>query len=144
MLVDWLIPTLVMLPVLLAVLLGSGVPWALVILPRADWRDRPLVVALALALGAMILTTVMFLLGTFAQMTVAGTLIGVGLLVMLASGVIAPLLYGEPYLTSHWWTFPLGDYDVAVGTPLLFDIGVYLGVAGTVLLIVLSLEEEDT
>ena len=71
------------------------------------------------------------------------SMIGVGLLLMLASGVIAPLLYGEPYLTSHWWTFPLGDYEVAVGTPLLFDIGVYLAVAGTVLLIVFSLEEED-
>ncbi len=72
------------------------------------------------------------------------TLIGVGLLTMHASGVIAPLLYGEPYLTSHWWTIPVGDYEVAVGTPLLFDIGVYLAVAGTVLLIVFSLEEEDS
>jgi multicomponent Na+:H+ antiporter subunit B len=72
------------------------------------------------------------------------TLVGVGLLLMIASGAIAPLLFGEPYLTSHWWTFPVGEYDVAVGTPLLFDIGVYLGVAGTVLLIVFSLEEEDT
>ena len=70
------------------------------------------------------------------------SLVGVGLLLMLAAGAIAPLLYGEPYLTSHWWTIPVGDYDVAVGTPLLFDIGVYLAVAGTVLLIVFSLEEE--
>ena len=69
--------------------------------------------------------------------------IGVGLLLMLASGVIAPLLYGEPFLTSHWWKIPVGDYEVALGTPLLFDIGVYLAVAGTVLLIVFSLEEED-
>lgn len=72
------------------------------------------------------------------------SLIGVGLLTMIASGVIAPLLYGEPYLTSHWWALPVGDYEIAVGTPLLFDLGVYLGVAGTVLLIVFSLEEEDT
>lgn len=72
------------------------------------------------------------------------SLVGVGLLLMLASGMIAPLLYAEPYLTSHWWTFPVGDYEVALGTPLLFDIGVYLAVAGTVLLIVFSLEEEDT
>jgi len=71
------------------------------------------------------------------------SMIGVGLLLMLASGVIAPLFYGEPYLTSYWWTFPLGEYDVSVGTPLLFDIGVYLAVAGTILLIVFSLEEED-
>jgi multicomponent Na+:H+ antiporter subunit B len=72
------------------------------------------------------------------------SLIGVGLVLMIISGFVGPLLYGEPYLTSHWWTIPVGAYEVAVGTPLLFDIGVYLGVAGTVLLIVFSLEEEDT
>jgi multicomponent Na+:H+ antiporter subunit B len=71
------------------------------------------------------------------------SLVGIGLVIMLASGLIAPLLYGEPYLTSHWWTFDIGDYGIAVGTPLLFDIGVYLGVAGTILLIVFALEEED-
>ncbi|MEX1297136.1 MAG: Na+/H+ antiporter subunit B [Candidatus Limnocylindrales bacterium] len=71
------------------------------------------------------------------------SLIGVGLLLMLVSGAIAPIVYGEPYLTSYWWTISLGEYDVSVGTPLLFDIGVYLAVAGTVLLIVFSLEEED-
>ena len=37
----------------------------------------------------------------------------------------------------------MGGYEVSLGTPLLFDIGVYLGVAGTILLIVFSLEEED-
>ena len=71
------------------------------------------------------------------------SLIGVGLVLMIVSGFVGPLFYGEPYLTSHWWTFPVADYQVAVGTPLLFDIGVYLGVAGTILLIVFSLEEED-
>ena len=71
------------------------------------------------------------------------SLIGVGLVLMIVSGFVGPLFYGEPYLTSHWWTIPVGAYEVAVGTPLLFDIGVYLGVAGTILLIVFSLEEED-
>jgi multicomponent Na+:H+ antiporter subunit B len=71
------------------------------------------------------------------------SLIGVGLVLMIVSGFVGPLFYGEPYLTSHWWKFPVGDYEVALGTPLLFDIGVYLGVAGTILLIVFSLEEED-
>jgi multicomponent Na+:H+ antiporter subunit B len=71
------------------------------------------------------------------------SLIGVGLLTMLAAGLIAPLLGGHPYLTSLWWTFDVGDYVVAVGTPLLFDIGVYMGVTGTILLITFSLEEED-
>ena len=71
------------------------------------------------------------------------TFIGVGLLLMLIGGFIAPLLYGDPFLTSHWWKVPVGDYEVSLGTPLVFDIGVYLAVAGTVLLIVFSLEEED-
>jgi multicomponent Na+:H+ antiporter subunit B len=71
------------------------------------------------------------------------SLIGVGLLTMLAAGLIARLLGGHPYLTSLWWTFDVGDYVVAVGTPLLFDIGVYMGVTGTILLITFSLEEED-
>ncbi len=72
------------------------------------------------------------------------SLIGGGLLVMILSGFVAPLAYGEPYLTAHWWPLPLGRYEVALGTPLLFDIGVYLAVAGTILLITFSLEEEGT
>jgi multicomponent Na+:H+ antiporter subunit B len=71
------------------------------------------------------------------------TLVGVGLLLMLLGGIIAPLLYGEPFLTAHWWPLPLADYDVSLGTPTIFDLGVYLAVAGTVLLIVFSLEEEE-
>jgi multicomponent Na+:H+ antiporter subunit B len=71
------------------------------------------------------------------------TLVGLGLVVMLASGLVAPLLFGDPYLTSYWQKIPVGSYEVALGTPLLFDIGVYLGVAGTILLITFALEEED-
>jgi multicomponent Na+:H+ antiporter subunit B len=71
------------------------------------------------------------------------SLVGVGLLIMLLSGLVAPLLYGNAYLKSLWWKFEIGDYVVAVGTPLLFDIGVYLGVAGTILLITFALEEES-
>ena len=51
------------------------------------------------------------------------SLVGVGLLLMIISGFVTPLLYGEPYLTSRWSKFPLGDYEVALGTPLRFDIG---------------------
>ena len=72
------------------------------------------------------------------------TLVGGGLLLMLLSGLVAPLLYGEPYLSAHWWTIEVGSYDISVGTPSFFDMGVYLGVAGTVLLITFSLEEEGT
>ena len=71
------------------------------------------------------------------------SLVGGGLLIMLSSGLVGPLLYGDPYLTSYWWTIPIGNLEVALGTPLVFDMGVYLGVAGTILLITFALEEED-
>lgn len=70
------------------------------------------------------------------------TIVGAGLVTMLASGFITPLLYGEPFLTARWWTVAVGSEEISVGTPLLFDIGVYLGVAGTILLIAFALEEE--
>lgn len=71
------------------------------------------------------------------------SLVGLGLLTMLLAGFVTPLLEGEPFLTSHWWTLDIGSYDVSLGTPLLFDIGVCLGVAGTILAITFALEEED-
>ena len=70
------------------------------------------------------------------------SLIGAGLLLMLQAGVVAPIFYGEPFLTAYWWSFSLGGNEFSVGTPLLFDVGVYLAVAGTILLIAFSLEEE--
>ncbi len=51
-----------------------------------------------------------------------------GLLLALVSGLGA-LLLGSAFLT-HLWTFPGG---LAIGTTLLFDIGVYLAVLGSIL-----------
>lgn len=64
-------------------------------------------------------------------------LIGAGLLTTLASG-LAGLMGGRAFLASFWGTAG-GE---PIGTPLLFDLGVYLVVLGSVLLIVLSLGEE--
>ncbi len=67
--------------------------------------------------------------------------IGAGLLVAIASGAIG-LIGGGAFLTGLWAEVPLtGGAKLAVGTPLLFDIGVYLVVIGVVLTIVLSLME---
>lgn len=71
------------------------------------------------------------------------TLVGIGLLLMLVGGIIAPLLWGDPFLSAHWWKLPVDDYEVSLGTPTVFDVGVYLAVAGTAMLIAFSLEEED-
>ena len=67
-------------------------------------------------------------------------LIGAGVLVAAFSGLFA-WLFGNPYLTAVWLKQPwpvLGK----VGTPLLFDLGVYFVVLGVVLKIVFVLAEE--
>jgi multicomponent Na+:H+ antiporter subunit B len=68
-------------------------------------------------------------------------LIAVGLLLAAGSGVVA-MLGGRPFLTGVWGRVELGGAGRVLGTPLLFDAGVYLVVVGVVLLIVLPLAEE--
>ena len=65
------------------------------------------------------------------------TLLGAGLLIALASGVPA-LFRGQPFLTASWF-----GGAVALGTPVLFDIGVFLVVAGVVLMMIFTLAEES-
>jgi multicomponent Na+:H+ antiporter subunit B len=65
------------------------------------------------------------------------TLLGAGLLIALGSGVAASLR-GQPFLTAVWATG-----DEPIGTPALFDIGVYLVVSGVVLMMVFTLAEES-
>jgi multicomponent Na+:H+ antiporter subunit B len=69
-------------------------------------------------------------------------LIGAGLLAALISGCLG-LFLGRPLMTGLW-----GEWDVPavgklhVGTPLLFDLGVYLVVIGVTLSIIFPLAEE--
>ena len=66
--------------------------------------------------------------------------IGLGLLVTLASG-LSPIFLRQPFLTGLW-----SERNVPVlgkvGTPLLFDTGVYLVVIGVTLMIIFSLAED--
>jgi multicomponent Na+:H+ antiporter subunit B len=68
-------------------------------------------------------------------------LVATGLLIALTSGLL-PLLAGQPFLTALWSSFPAPVIGHA-GTPLLFDLGVYLLVAGMSLLIIFTLMEEN-
>lgn len=68
-------------------------------------------------------------------------LIGAGLLLAVGSGLIG-LLMGEPLLTGQWWDIELPGISLYLGTPLIFDIGVYLVVLGATLTMVLTLAEE--
>lgn len=70
------------------------------------------------------------------------SLIVLGLLLAMSSSMIS-LFFGEPFFTGQWVKirfWPIGELDL--GTPLFFDIGVYLTVVGVTLTIVLSLAEE--
>lgn len=70
-------------------------------------------------------------------------LLGVGLLCSAAAGIWA-LLAGAPFLTGLWTTFEVpGLGEIKLGTPILFDLGVYLTVIGVTLMIVFTLAEEE-
>lgn len=67
---------------------------------------------------------------------------GIGLLFALGSGVPA-LLGGDAYMQSRWGALTLPDgAEVHLGTPLLFDFGVYLVVIGVGCAILLTMAEE--
>jgi multicomponent Na+:H+ antiporter subunit B len=68
------------------------------------------------------------------------TLLGAGPLVALTSGLPA-VLRGQPFMTAQWAELPFGAGTVALGTPLVFDLGVCLAVIGVVLTIVFTLAE---
>lgn len=68
------------------------------------------------------------------------TLIGAGLLIAGGSGLI-PLLFQRPFLTGIWTEV---DFPILgkIGTPGIFDIGVYFAVLGVILQIIFELMEE--
>ncbi|WP_426752288.1 MnhB domain-containing protein [Myxococcus sp. Y35] len=68
-----------------------------------------------------------------------------GLLVALGSGVPA-MLEGNAFLSSDWAEFPLPwSGSLKVGTPQVFDVGVYLAVLGTAMSFILGMGRgEDT
>lgn len=69
-------------------------------------------------------------------------LIGIGVLIAMGCGTLS-LLTGGPFLTGIWGQvrFP-GFPEVFVGTPLLFDLAVFITVLGVVLTMVFALMEE--
>ena len=65
-------------------------------------------------------------------------MLAIGLALAAGAGVIG-LLQGQPFLTGNW-IFPAG---LPLGTPLLFDVGVFLTVLGAVLHMLLRLLERE-
>ena len=68
------------------------------------------------------------------------TLLSGGLLVALSSGIPA-LLLGRPFMTALWTKVGVEPAVFDVGTPLIFDVGVFLAVIGVVLTIIFTLAD---
>jgi len=70
-------------------------------------------------------------------------MIATGLLLAAVSGLYT-MFTGAPFLTSSWWDIKLlGLATIHLGTPLIFDVGVYHVVLGVTLLLVFSFAEEE-
>jgi len=67
-------------------------------------------------------------------------LVGTGLALALLSG-LPPLFDGRAFLTSHWLEAKVPVIG-HLGTPFVFDVGVYLAVLGVVVAIIFELAEE--
>lgn len=66
-------------------------------------------------------------------------LIPIGISVSLFSGLL-PVFFGKPFMTSLWFKNPIAVIG-SVGTPLFFDLGVYLIVIGVTLTILFTISE---
>lgn len=89
----WISETLAGVPAALWIILGVGLPWALVVLPRRDWRFRAEAFTLAVFVGAAWLTVWMFVLGTLgafsntALLTSPVILIGTAAIAAVGAGI---------------------------------------------------------
>ena len=71
------------------------------------------------------------------------SMVGVGLLLAALSGVPAVFL-GDAFFTGLWLVLELPAVgEIKLSTPLVFDIGVYLVVLGSVMAIVMALAEGE-
>jgi multicomponent Na+:H+ antiporter subunit A len=65
----------------------------------------------------------------------------VGGIILVISPVIIGLFAGVPPLTGLWFDFNFLDTSIKLGTPFLFDLGIYAIIIGAVVLMVRSLEK---
>lgn len=69
-------------------------------------------------------------------------MVGWGLFLALVSGIMS-MIAGDAFFTGQWTLPIVFGNELHVGTPLIFDIGVYLVVVGFTLAVIFALEEEN-
>ncbi|WP_075218104.1 Na+/H+ antiporter subunit B [Mongoliimonas terrestris] len=67
---------------------------------------------------------------------------GFGLFLAGASGMLS-IVFGVPFLTGLWVFPTIFGVEVALSTPMFFDIGVYFVVTGSITSIALALEARE-
>jgi hypothetical protein len=103
----WINSTLLATPALIWMFIGVGLPWALVLLPRDDWRDRPLIAAVMLATGPALMTAWMFILGSITSAILLRTEY-----ILAGSAVIALVGWALLLRKRQSLNTPLGDLGV--------------------------------
>jgi hypothetical protein len=118
---DWFLPTIILFPFAAWMFWGVGIPWALALLPCEMWRARVTVLAVGMALGPLVFTAWMFVLGTFGRITLAGALAGSGVL----AGVGAIIAWRRSYSyrraapqvdENRWSSTPPGAASTGLST----------------------------
>jgi multicomponent Na+:H+ antiporter subunit B len=67
-----------------------------------------------------------------------------GGLTLVAISALAPVVIGEPPLTGLWTAMTIGEQEkIHLGTPLLFDAGIYLVVIGAVAIFMIALTRKE-
>lgn len=66
--------------------------------------------------------------------------LGIGLVLGIVSGVPG-LITDASFLTHQWATLPLGFTELKVGTTMIFDLGVYMVVVGSILAFLIRVQE---
>ncbi|MBN9310522.1 MnhB domain-containing protein [Devosia sp.] len=67
---------------------------------------------------------------------------GFGLALAGLAGMLS-LAFDLPFMTGLWAMFEIDRVEVAISTPMVFDIGVYLVVFGTIAAVALALEADE-
>ncbi|MGB1288943.1 MAG: hypothetical protein ACPG7F_20585, partial [Aggregatilineales bacterium] len=126
----WLDNSLAVLPALLLTYIGTGLPVALLLLPRSHWSERSSITILTLAAGSALLTLWMFILGTIGAaqnmplMNLQNTFLGV-----TGIATVAWLL------CVHKWRHTEKSESSAIRTPFAFDEKVLIACIGIALLV---------
>jgi len=69
--------------------------------------------------------------------------IGLGLGLALLSALLGVITGEGGFMTAVWTQLELGSFSLKLGSPLLFDFGVYFLVAGMLVKVIFSVMEED-